>query len=420
MSTTRRAVITGVGPVSPIGIGVDDFWSGLQAGKSAIRRASRIDTTKTRAKHTAEIDGFQLESWAPTLPPKLIERTDRHTRFALAAAQIALADAGLTPSHERPDPKFGVSFGTALGGISDAEEQHVRFATDGPRSTHPALALQIFGGAAHSNLAIAFGLQGPATTTSNSCASGNVALLEAVQWIREGRADVVLAGASEAPIAPLTFSAFDRIGAMSRWEGEPATWACRPFDVHRDGFVMGEGAAAFVIESQAHAQARGAKMYAELAGGSLLNEAYHMTTPRPGGELVHRAMEEALIDAATAPDEVDYLSPHASSTQLNDSNESLAIGALFGANCEMPATALKAYVGHALGAASALEAVTTLLAMDHGWIPPCLHIEEEEPTPLNLMSKTGGLARFPKVALSNAFGFGGTNSCLVFKSRSGI
>jgi len=416
MATPLRAVITGIGPVTPVGSGLEPFWSGLRTGVSAIRRATRIDVDSTRASHSAEIDDFDLDHFAPGLPSKLVERTDRHTRLALAAAQLAFDDAGLVPDAEQLDPRFGVSFGTALGGISDAEEQHRRFTEEGNRATHPALALQIFGGAAHSNLAIAFGLQGPANTTSNSCASGNVALLEALRWIREGRADAVLAGASESPLAPLTFAAFDRIGAMSRWEGEPAAHACRPFDRRRDGFVMGEGAAAFIVESEERALARGARIYAELAGGSLLNEAWHMTSPRPGGEPVRRAMELALMDAGTEAREIEYLSPHASSTPLNDGNEGDAVAEVFGKDCGIPATGLKAYVGHALGAASAIEAAALLLSMERGWIPPCLHLNEiEDGCPMNLMGGTGGLELAPKTALSNAFGFGGTNSCLVFR-----
>lgn len=403
----RRAVITGMGPVMPLGTGKAAVWSALQAERSSIGRLTRFAAPDCKAQCAAEISGFDPNAW---FAPHVTKRWDRCTSFAMVAAKLALEDAGLDLG-ETLHPRIGISFGSALGGISDAEAHHAKFLAEGIKPVPRALALQIYGGATHSNLSIYFGLQGPATTHSNSCASGNVALGDALRLIREGRADVVLAGASESPLSPLTFASFDLIHTMSRWQGEPLAHACRPFDRARDGFVMGEGAACFVVESYEHAAKRGARIYAELAGHSLVSEAHHMTIPRPDGEPLRRAMQLALDDARVNTSDVRYINAHASSTPQNDVNEAAQIASVFGPDAP-PVSGTKAFTGHALGAAGAMECAIALLAMEHGWLPPTLHFDSSDCAPLDYVPNHGREAEL-NVVLSNSFGFGGVDSCLV-------
>jgi 3-oxoacyl-[acyl-carrier-protein] synthase II len=306
-----------------------------------------------------------------------------------------------------------VSFGTALGGVSNAEVQHQAFVQSGPKSVHQTLALQVFGGSAHCNIAIEFGLRGVGTTNSNSCASGNVALGEAWRYIRDGWADVMVAGAAEAPLSPLTFGAFAFIRTMSR--NDPKV-ACRPFDAKRDGFVMGEGAAALILEEYEHARARGAHMYAEVMGYSLNNDAFHMTTPLASGDSCIRAMEQALERADVGPNQIDYINGHASSTQLNDANECFCIKKVFGDRAkDVPVSGTKAFYGHPLGASAAIEAVICSLAFERELIPPTLNYENPDPAcNLDIVPNKPRHARLNYI-LSNAFGFGGINSCIVLK-----
>ena len=406
----RRAVITGIGPVTPIGTGKANLWQGLLAEKSGIARLQSFDTSETRAKCAAELTDFEVSRWYAAHEAK---RWDRCTQFAMVGTKLAIEDAGLDLPDGEKHPRIGVSFGSALGGIADAERHHAKFLSEGVKSVPRALALQIFGGATHSNISIHYGLQGPATTHSNSCASGNVALGDALRLIREGLADAVIAGASEAPLSPLTYTSFDLIHTMSRWQGEPIAHACRPFDQSRDGFVMGEGASCFVVESYEHAAARGARIYAEIVGFSLTSEAHHMTIPRPDGEPLRRTMKLALDDARLHPDAISYINAHASSTPQNDVNEAAQVAVLFGPDAP-PVSGTKAYTGHALGAAGAIECAISLLAMEHGWLPPTLHFEKSNCAPLDYVPNHGREARVNAVLL-NSFGFGGVDSTLVLK-----
>lgn len=408
----KRAVITGVGPVSCAGIGREDFWSAILAQKSAIGLLTRFAPGECHARSAGEIRNWDARRF---FSPHRLKRLDLFSQFSVASALLALEDAGLAWSREHPQTGVGVSFGTALGGISDAEEQHRLFLEKGPHAVHKTLALQIFGGAAHSNIAIECGFRGVGTTNSNSCASGAVAVGEALRFIREGLASVVIAGAAESPLSPLTYSAFDFIKTMSRFRGDPPEFACRPFDHHRDGFVMGEGGASLVIEEYEHARARGAHIYAELMGYALNNDAYHMTTPLPGGETVVHCMRAALADAGVATEQIDYINAHASSTQLNDANEVGAIKQVFGEHArKLAVSGTKPYTAHSLGATSAMEAVICALAIDREFIPPTLHHRTPDPAcDLDHVPNEGRQRRLGYV-MSNAFGFGGINSCLVF------
>jgi 3-oxoacyl-[acyl-carrier-protein] synthase II len=410
----RRAVITGIGPITACGIGREAFWSSIRAGHSGIGRVTLFDASGLRARNAGEV-----LDWDPTpfFPPHRLKRLDRYAQFAVASALLALDDAGLPWSRETPDLRRGVSFGTALGGISNAEMEHARFLKKGARGVNPTLALQVFGGSAHSNIAIECGFRGVGTTNSNSCASGSVSIGEAMRYIRDGWADVIVAGGAEAPLCPLTFGAFDFIKTMSRWEGEPAALACRPFDKERDGFVMGEGACSLVVEEYGHAVRRGARIYAEVLGYSLNNEAFHMTSPLPGGESVIACMRAALADAGVAPGEIGYINAHASSTTANDSNEAMCIRSVFGAN-PPPVSGTKPFTAHPLGATAAMEAAICALALTEQWVPPTLHHQTPDPAcELDVIPNMGRSHAF-RYAMNNAFGFGGINAALVL-SRAG-
>ncbi|MFN2507684.1 MAG: beta-ketoacyl synthase [Chthoniobacterales bacterium] len=406
----RRAVITGIGPITCIGTGKENFWNGVRAEKSGIQHISTFDTTAFHA-HC----GGEIRDWVPEdhFAPHRLKRLDRYAQFAVASARMALDDAGIIYSRDQPQHRVGVSFGTALGGISNAEDQHAHFLKKGTRGVNQTLALQVFGGSAHSNIAIEFGFRGVGTTNSNSCASGTVAVGEALRYIRDDFADVIVAGGAEAPLSPLTFGAFAIIKTMSQSNGDPGE-ACRPFDLGRDGFVMAEGATSLVIEELDHALGRGAHIYAEVLGYSLNNDAFHMTTPLPGAESCIRAMRDALSDARLGPEQIDYVNAHASSTQLNDSTETTALKQVFGAHAQrMPVSGTKAFTGHPLGATGAIEAAICALAMEHNWLPPTLNRTTPDPVcDLDVVPNEGRPAKLT-YALSNSFGFGGINACVV-------
>ena len=404
----RRAVITGVGPITAVGSGKNALWQAVLDGRSGIGKVTFFDTSSLHAHHAAEI-----RDWDPSrfFPPHRLKRLDRYAQFSVASALLALEDSRLPWSKEAPQDRVGVSFGTALGGIAHAEREHAAFITGGPRAVNQTLALTVFGGSAHSNIAIECGFRGPGTTNSNSCASGVVSVGEALRYIRDDMADVMIAGAAEASLCPLTYGAFDFIKTMSRWNGEPATHACQPFDLHRQGFVMGEGAASLVIEEYEHARRRGARIYAEVLGYALNNEAYHMTSPLPSGASVIRCMRDALADAALHPEAIDYINAHASGTQMNDSNECACIAEVFGSN-PPPVSGTKAITGHPLGATAAIETVLCALAIQEQILPPTLHYQT--PDPLCPLDVVPNYARPAKVryVLNNAFGFGGINACI--------
>jgi len=405
----RRAVITGLGPITCIGKGVEGFWDGIRREQSGINRISTFDTQDFYAQC-----GGEIRNWSPEefFPPHRLKRLDRYAQFAVASAKLALDDAGLTYSREQPQERIGVSFGTALGGVCQAEDQHIRFLKKGTRGVNPTLALQVFGGSAHSNIAIEFGFRAVGTTNSNSCASGTVAVGEALRYIRDGLADVVVAGGAEAPLGTLTFGAFDIIKTMSRWEGE-SNLSCRPFDKLRDGFVMGEGAASLIVEELEHARNRGARIYAELLGYSLNNDAFHMTSPLPSGESCIRAMRETLTDAELAPEQIDYINAHASSTQLNDATETMSIKQVFGEQTRIPVSGTKGYYSHPLGATGAIEATLAALALQHQWIPPTINYQNPDPgCDLDVVPNHGRNAELTHI-MSNSFGFGGINACVI-------
>jgi 3-oxoacyl-[acyl-carrier-protein] synthase II len=408
---SSRVVITGVGALTCVGHGRKGLWEGILREKSGVGFITRFDTSPYDAKCAGEINDFNP---ADHFPPHKLKRIDRYAQFALALSQQAIDDAGLKLDPEKPRTDVGVSFGTALGGITTAEITHERFVKEGVKAIPAALALQVFGGSAHSNISIAFGARGYSTTNSNSCASGTVAVGEAFRIIRDGRANVMITGAAEAPLAPLTFGAFDTIKSMSKEVKDP-TRAVRSFDASRSGFVMAEGGGSLILESLEHAQARGAHIYAEVLGYTLNNDAYHMSSSLPEGESALEAMRFALDEAKVRPDQIDYINAHASSTPMNDGTEAKAVLKFFGK--KTPAiSGTKAYYGHPLGASGAIEAAICALAIENSHIPPTLNCHEpcEEVTPGMDLVRLKGRSQPLKYVLSNSFGFGGINASVVF------
>jgi len=412
MSGARRVVVTGVGCVTPIGTGVEGLWSGLRARRSAVRTITRFDPSPFRSHMAAEIPDFRPQDF---LDARRARRLDRYSQIAVTSADLAIRDAGLDLAREDRD-RVGAMMGSALGGVAYAEEQAGVYAREGLRGLDPMLALTVFGGAASCNMAIEFGVTGPNSTNGMSCASGTVAVGDAFHAIRDGRADVMLAGGAEAPLAPLCYGAFAIIRAMSTRNDDPAA-ASRPFDRERDGFVMGEGAAVLVLEERDRAVARGAPVVAEVLGAAVTNDAYHMTAPRPDGRQAARCLTLALADAGVAPHEVEYVNAHGSSTPLTDKTETLAMREAFGAHAaRLAVSGTKGYYGHPLGASGAIEAAVTALALARGWLPPTLNLAVRDPE-CDLDYVAGaGVERRARVAVSNSFGFGGINAAVVLRS----
>lgn len=411
----RRVVISGIGPVTPIGIGVAAFWDGLRSARSVVRTLTRFDPSPFRSHVAAEIDGFDPESF---MEPRRAKRLDRCSQFTLAGARLALRDAGIELEREDRE-RVGAMMGSALGGVEFAEREHQKYLAGGVRAVEPGLALTVFVGAASCNLAIELGISGPNITNGMSCASGAIAIGEAARAIQQGEADVMLAGGAEAPLSPLSYGAFAIIRAMSTRNQDPAT-ASRPFDQNRDGFVMAEGAAVLVLEERDRARARGAAPYAEIVGYGLTNDAHHMTAPRPDGRQASRAMQTALNRAGVPGEAVGYVNAHGSSTPLNDPTEALALRQVLGPHAErVPISGTKGYYGHALGASGAIEAAICALASRRGWLPPSVNLETPDPAcELDYVRGSGATGEV-EYLLSNSFGFGGINATLVFKTANG-
>lgn len=407
----RRVVITGIGAITPIGSSAEGVWAGILRERSAVRSLTRFDASVFRSRNAAEVNDFDPTDF---MERRRAKRLDLFGQYSVAAARQALGDAGIVLEREDRE-RIGTMMGTALGGVAYAEDQLGAFLRDGPRAVDTMLALTVFGGASSCNIAIEFGLEGPNSTNSMSCASGAIAIGDAFRQIRDGYADVMLAGGAEAPLAPLCFGAFALIRAMSARNDDPEHASC-PFDSGRDGFVMGEGTAVLVLEEHGRALARGAHVYAEVAGYGTTSDAHHMTAPRPDGSQAARAMRLALADAAISPGDVQYINAHGSSTPLNDPTEALAIRQVF---CEevrrVSVSGTKGYYGHALGASGAIEAAICALAIEREWIPPTVNLSRPDPA-CDLVHVPGtGRAERVEHVLSNSFGFGGINAALVFR-----
>jgi len=405
---THRVVVTGIGPVTPLGTGVRELWDAVLAERVAVGNVTRFPSDGYASRNAAEIARFDPSAY---MERKRMRWTDRFSQFAIAASRLAIEDARFAIGD---GADVGVYIGSALGGLAYAEEQHERFRAHGLEAVHPLLAISVFGGAATCNVAIELGIHGPNVANGNSCASGTVAIGDAFRAIARGEVRAALAGGCEAPLSPLVFGAFSIIGAMSRRNDAPAR-ASRPFDRERDGFVMGEGAAMLVLERFEDAIDRGAPIYGEITGYGLTNDAHHMSSPHPHGDHNAAAMRSALDEARLVPDEVEAVNAHGSATPLGDRGEALALRAVFGERVErVPVTATKGQHGHALGATGAWEAALALLALARGVIPRTVNWERRDPD-CDLAVTAQALAIAPRIIISNSAGFGGINAALVLR-----
>jgi 3-oxoacyl-[acyl-carrier-protein] synthase II len=404
-------VVTGIGAITPIGLGKEGLWNGLRAERSAVGPVTRFDPSPFRTHVAAEVNDF-----VPTdhLDERRSKRFDRFAQFSVVASQMAVEDAGVALEREDRD-RVGSMMGSALGGVAYAEDQMGRYMSGGLRAVDATLALAVFGGAASCNIAIELGVYGPNSTNAMSCASGTIAIGDAFRAIRDDYADVMICGGAEAPLSTLCYGAFSLIRAMSTRNDDPST-ASRPFDRDRDGFVMGEGAAVLILEERERALARGAPVYAEILGYGVTNDGHHMTAPRPDGSKAARAMRLALSDAQVNPGEVGYVNAHGSSTPLNDPTETLAVKQVLGDQAyRVPVSGTKGYYGHALGASGAIEAAICALALDRRWLPPTVNLASPDPAcDLDYVAGSGRPAA-PETIISNSFGFGGINASLVMR-----
>lgn len=411
-----RCVVTGFGLITPIGTGREAFWGGVREGRRGVGPITRFDASAIRTRIAGEVQDFDPGAH---FDHRRGHRLDRFAQFSIAASRMALDDAGLGigvgPRSVRAE-EAAVAIGSALGGVPSAEADHASFLQSGPRAVPPSLALRVFAGAGACNVAIEIGTRGPAIGNSNSCASGAIAIGEGLRLIREGVARVVLAGGVEAPLAPLTFTAFAVIRAMSAANDEP-TEASRPFDARRDGFVMAEGAAILVLEELGHAAARGARIYAEIGGFATTNDAHHMTAPHPEGRDAIRAMRLALEDARLSAEEIEHVNAHGSSTPLNDRVETRAIKEVFGERARrIPVSGTKGMHAHALGASGAIEAAIASLSVAEGYLPTTANLRVPDPECDLDYVAGGGRRESVRTVISNSFGFGGTNACLIFRA----
>jgi 3-oxoacyl-[acyl-carrier-protein] synthase II len=399
-----------MGAITPIGCGAA-LWDGVRRGLSAGRTITRFDASSFPSRVAAEVDDFDPLDYVDARRAK---RLDRFSQFSIAATRQALDDAGIC-ARNPVLRESAVYLGSALGGVAFAEDQHTRYLRDGFGSVDPTLALVVFGGAGATNVAIELGIHGPVLGNANSCASGLIAIGEAFHLIRSGATDLALAGGAETPLAPLTFGAFARIKALTTRNDAPRR-ASRPFDRERDGFLMAEGACMLILEELGHALRADRRPYAEIVGYGATNDAHHMTAPLPSGEQAGRAMKLALRDGCIPPRDVGYVNAHATGTVLGDVAETKAITLALGAAADsVPVSGTKGMHGHALGATGAIEAAITVQALDRGWLPPTVNLDEPDPQCALAHVPSGGLDAEVEYAMTNSFGFGGINASVVFR-----
>ncbi|AFM01563.1 3-oxoacyl-(acyl-carrier-protein) synthase II [Desulfitobacterium dehalogenans ATCC 51507] len=407
----KRAVITGMGVVSPVGNNLEKFWDSLIGGQSGIDVVTRFDVGDMPTKVAAEIKDFEPTDW---LDRKESRHMDRFTQLAMAAAKMAVQDSGLNLEQVNKE-RASCIVGTGVGGVATLEQQKEVLMNKGPGRISPFFVPMLISNMAAGHISIEFGFQGSSLSVVTACASATNAIGEAMRLIEHGYADVVVCGGTEAPIVPLAFAGFCAMKAMSTEKENPKE-ACRPFDARRSGFVMGEGAGILVLESLEHAQKRQARIYAEISGYGSTCDAYHITSPAPGGTGAIQSMKAALAGAKVLPEEVDYINAHGTGTQANDSAETAAIKALFGEAAQKVAiSSTKSMTGHLLGAAGAIEAIACALTIKNGMIPPTMNYGEPDPDcDLDYVPNTARKKEV-HVALSNTFGFGGHNATIVLK-----
>jgi 3-oxoacyl-[acyl-carrier-protein] synthase II len=411
----RRVVVTGMGLVVPIGIGVETAWKNACEGKSGIGRLTRFDPEGFDTRIAAEVKGFNPELY---IEKKEVKKMDLFIQYALAAAKEAVEDSRLSITPENGD-RIGVIVGTGLGGLPTIEKYHQILMERGPGRISPFFIPMLVANLAAGQIAIQYGAKGPNICLVTACATGGHCIGDAFRAIVYGDADAVIAGGTEANITPLTVGGFNAMKALSTRNDEPEK-ACRPFEKNRNGFVIAEGAGIVILEELEFAQKRNARIYAELIGYGYTGDAYHITAPSPDGDGAIRCMRMAIKDAGLKPEDIDYINAHGTSTQLNDLTETIAIKKVFGDHAKkIPISATKSMTGHLLGAAGSTEAIFTVLALRDGILPPTINYEE--PDPECDLDYVPNVARRQDLntGMSNAFGFGGTNATLIFKKFTG-
>jgi len=408
----KRVVITGMGAVTPLGNDVDTFWNNILKGKSGADKITHFNPEKFKVQFAAEVKNFAPEKY---LDKNEIKRSDLFTQFAIYAAAEAIQDSKLDLENIEPFD-IGVIWGTGQGGMETFENEVTEYVSgDGTPRFSPFFVPKLIANMASGMISMKYGLRGINYTTVSACATANTAFMDAFNYIRWGKAKVIVSGGSEAPITPASVGGFSSMKAMSTRNDNPKA-ASRPYDVERDGFIMGEGAGALILEEYEHAKARGAKIYAELIGAAMTADAYHMTAPHPEGIGAAKSMELALQDAEILPEQVDYLNPHATSTPLGDLAELNAINKVFKGSPNLDISATKSMTGHLLGAAGAAEAIICIKAIQENIIPPTINVsklDENIPDGINII--TENKEKPINIAMSNAFGFGGHNSTVIFR-----
>ena len=407
----KRVVVTGIGVIAPNGIGIDNFWDSLVHGRSGVRKITHFDASSYPCQVAGEVKDFDPLNY---MSPKSARRMDRFSQFAVACTQMALEDARIEITEKNSD-KIGIALGSALGGFPIAEEQYAIFMEKGLKRVDPLLAIKPFAGGSTSQVAIEFGIHGHSNTIGGGCAVGSDSVGYAFQVVKNNLAEVMITGASEAPLAPLTFGAFSLIGALSKRNSDP-TRASRPFDKERDGFVMGEGAGVLIVEDLDHAFKRNASIYAEILGYGTTNDAYHMVQPLPTGEQAQKAIHLALREANINPSEIDYINAHGSSTQLNDKVETKVIKENFREYAyKIPISSIKSMIGHSLGAAGSIELIASMLTIKNQFIPPTINYEFPDPECDLDYVPNKGRKTIVNTILSNSYGFGGKNSAIIIR-----
>jgi 3-oxoacyl-[acyl-carrier-protein] synthase II len=412
----KRVVVTGMGAVTPIGIGIEEYWNGLIHGKNGVGLITKFDTTNFETKFAAEVKDFNPENY---IDKKTVRRMDPFTQFSMATAAMAMEQAAFNQDTLNKD-RFGVIFGSGIGGMVTNQSQHWQYyETKNPRLISPFFVPMMISDIAAGQISIRYGLKGPNYATTSACATSSHAIADAFMIIQRGSADAMMCGGSEAAIVEMAIGGFNAMKALSTWNDRYLE-ASRPFDKDRNGFVMGEGAGILVLESYEHAVSRGANILCEISGIGLTGDAHHITAPAPGGEGAVRSMKEAIRDAGLSANDVDYINAHGTSTPYNDVNETKAIKTVFGDHAyKMIVSSTKSMTGHLLGAAGAIEAIATILAMKNSAVPPTINLVNPDPEcDLNYSALTATKMEI-NCAISNTFGFGGHNASLLFKKFEG-
>lgn len=410
----KRVVVTGLGALTPIGNNIQEYWDGLKNGKSGSAPITYFDTEKFKTKFACEIKNFNAEDF---FDRKEARKLDKFAQYAIVASDEAIKDSGI--DLDKVDKlRVGVIWGAGIGGLETFQDEVLSFGKgDGTPRFNPFFIPKMIADIAPGHISIRHGFMGPNYTTVSACASAANALIDALNYIRLGHSDIIVSGGSEAAVAPAGMGGFNAMHALSTRNDSPET-ASRPFDATRDGFVLGEGAGSLILEEYEHAKARGAKIYAEVVGGGLSSDAYHMTAPHPEGIGVVAVMENCLRNAGLKPEDVDAINTHGTSTPLGDVAELKAIKKVFGEHAKnININSTKSMTGHLLGAAGAVEAIAAILSMEHGIVPPTINHEtpDENIDPELNLTLNKAQPRDVKVAMSNTFGFGGHNACVLFK-----